>query len=322
MIRVLHGQDEFSIGEELSRLGEMVGPAEVRDSNTTVFEGDNLKLAEVIGTAAAGPFLADRRLVIVRGMLSRLDQRDRSVGEEWRNLSKRLSEVPATTELVFVESVRLRRGGVGLRAVGTDADAREFPALRGRAVESWIGNRFVQEGASADGGAVSRLAWLVGGNLRLLDQEIRKLALYVDGRTVTREDVDEMVTEARDANIFAAVDAVLERRPAVAMRLLYSLLEGGSSVSNVLGLMARQVRIALLAGHLSSKSVEREEIGRRIGVSNRFALDKTIRQAGHFSRDYLADTHRRLLSADLAIKSGELDDRLALEILVGRLSAG
>ena len=57
-------------------------------------------------------------------------------------------------------------------------------------------------------------------------------------------------------------------------------------------------------------------------MTNSFVLNKTLGQTGRFSSDYLADTHRLLLSADLTIKTGQLNDRLALEILAGRLSAG
>ena len=322
VIRVFHGQDEFSVGEQVARIRESVGPPEVRDPNTSSYEGTGFSWMEVLGAAASAPFLADRRLVIVRGLLERLDGNDRSLGNEWTKIADGLSDVPATTELLFVEHVRLRRGGRGLRSVGPQAEIREFPSLRGANLDSWISERFAGAGATVEASAVARLAWVSGGNLRLLDQEIQKLVLYADGRSVTRNDVDGMVSEAREANIFATIDAVLERRPERAMRMMYSLLENGSTVSSVIGLMARQVRILLMAKHLSGGALNREEIGRRVGVTNSFVLNKTLGQTGRFSSDYLADTHRLLLSADLAIKSGQLNDRLALEILVGRLSAG
>ncbi len=322
MIRVFHGQDEFSIGEQVARIRESVSAPEVRDPNTSTYEGTGFSLMEVIGAASSAPFLADRRLVIVRGLLERLDGNDRSLGDEWTNMAEGLSEIPATTELLFVDNVRLRRGGRGLRAVGPQADVTEFSNLRGSGLDSWIRERFNEIDAAVEPAAVSRLSWVSGGNLRLLDQEIRKLALYADGRTVTRQAVDEMVSEAREANIFATIDAVLERRPERAMRMMYTLLENGSTVSSIIGLMARQVRILLLAKHLSADGLNREEIGRRVGINHSFVLDKTLRQIGRFSPDYLADIHRELLWADLAIKSGRLNDRLALEILAARLSAG
>jgi DNA polymerase-3 subunit delta len=162
---------------------------------------------------------------------------------------------------------------------------------------------------------------LAGADTRLLDQEIKKLTLYAGDRSVTQEDVELMVPDAREASIFAAVDAVLERRPAVAMKLLYSLLSGGSSVQSVLSMLARQVRLLILTIELKQQGIDSEELGKRIGLTNRYALDKTMRQSTSFGTEHLANIHRRLLAADLAIKQGDIDERLAVEILVGELSA-
>ena len=46
-----------------------------------------------------------------------------------------------------------------------------------------------------------------------------------------------------------------------------------------------------------------------------------MRQSANFGTDHLANIMRRLLAADLAIKQGYMDERLAVEILVGELSA-
>jgi DNA polymerase-3 subunit delta len=366
LIHVLHGEDEFSITEALARIRASVGPEEVRDANTTVFEGRGFQIGAVVAAASAVPFLAERRLVIVRGLLSRLQEGDkkpsfppaadplpagrgtrdsgsqgegeapsppksseivsRSPGDEWDALASRLEGIPATTELVFFDvpendRQKLKRGGRGLRVAGPRAVVKEFEPPQRQALDAWTRDRFAALGAQAGPDAVARLTWLAGGNLRLLDQEVRKLALHADGRPVRREDMDLLVPEAREESIFAAVDAILERRPGVAMKLLYNLLSGGATSGYVLNMLSRQVRNVILAQDLRDRSVPPDEIGKRTGVKKGFALDKTLRQAERFSPAYLASVHRRLLDADLSIKTGELDERLAIEILVARLSA-
>lgn len=321
MIRVLHGEDEYSRSEALARIRATAGPPEVRDPNTTVFEGRAIKLDDVIGAALIHPFMADRRVVIVHGVLTRMQKKDKSLGDGWRNLAESLSGLPATTELVFVEDVSLRENGLALKSVGPGASVQEFRRKQRGELEMWVRDRFTGHGGSAARDAVARIGWLAGSDMRLLDQEIKKLSLYAGDREVTRADVDLMVPEAREASIFAAVDAVLERRPAVAMKLLYSLLSGGSSVQHILSMLARQVRLLILTIELRQQGVPQEELGKRIGLTNRFALDKTMRQSALFSTGRLANIHRRLLAADLAIKQGEMDERLAVEILVGELSA-
>ena len=328
LIHVLHGADEFSIEEALRDLRDAVGSPDVREANTSVFEGAAISLGELMAAACSVPFLADRRVVIVRGLLTRLERPKGTKGFDartWDGLGDALQEMPSTTDVVFIDVSESRRGlqrnGPGLRAVGPEARVREFSVPRRERLQVWIRERAAAAGAQVRPDAVARLAWLVGGNLRMLDQELNKLALYAGDRPVTREDVDLMVSSAHEESVFAAVDAVLERRPGVATRALYMLLEDGTGVSSIINLLVRQVRLVLLARSLLESGVkDQSEIGTRIGLRQGFALDKTLRQARRFRTGYLADVHRKLLDADLASKTGRMEDRLSLEILVARLS--
>ena len=66
MIRILHGDDEFGISEAVHEMRASLGE-EAAVSNTVEFDGRNFKPGEVEAAARAVPFLADRRLVLVRG---------------------------------------------------------------------------------------------------------------------------------------------------------------------------------------------------------------------------------------------------------------
>ncbi len=339
MIRVFHGDDDFGISQAVGRLRDGLGADGLAESNTIVFEGRDFVPGAVVAAARTVPFLAPSRLVIVRGLLRRLDTtaRTRRGGDDtapmradgWDTFGEELNGLPETTELVFVDVFppgtgerRLRPNGAALRALAPagDTDVREFAAPRGRAVQDWIREQVAAENARASGPAIARLADLIGPNLRLLDQEIRKLALYVGDRPIEPADVDLQVAPAREASIFAAVDAIVERRPGIAMRSLYRLLDGGASVQYILVMLARQVRMLLLAKHLRGKGVDDAEIGSRIGLRAGFALRKTLEQTGRFTPDYLARAHRDLLDAELETRSGALDQRLVLEMLVARLA--
>ena len=108
MIRVIYGEDEFSVDERVRQIQESIGPQEVRAPNTTILEGDSYSLEQLLAAASAVPFLADRRMVIVRGLLGRLDgdqQRQRRGGGtgrrrlpkgDWSRLANGLSALPST----------------------------------------------------------------------------------------------------------------------------------------------------------------------------------------------------------------------------------
>ena len=321
MIRVLHGNDEYAKSEALDKIRASAGAEEVREPNTTVFDGILFGLDEVVGAASVVPFMAERRVVIVHGILSRMEDKKKSLGDEWKHLSDEVKKLPATTELVFVESISLRKNGIAFKSVGPSASIQEFRQKQRGELELWIRDRFASYGASATKDAISRMGWLAGSDTRLMDQEIKKLALYVGDRKVDQDDVNLMVTEARETKIFAIVDAVLEGRVGVALKSMYAFLSSGSSIDDIIRMLARQVRLLILAIELRHQGVSQSEIGKRIGVAHPFALAKTIRQSSQFSTEQLADIHRHILAADLAIKQGEIDKRLAIEILVTEISS-
>ncbi|MFW6175037.1 MAG: DNA polymerase III subunit delta [Chloroflexota bacterium] len=340
MIHVFHGDDEFSIEEAVRELRRGLGDDDFAQSNSVEFEGRDFSVTDVEGAARTVPFLADKRLVVVRGLLRRLDGSSRSRrggGQEtaemrtegWESLGERLKGLPDTTELVFADifpggqNSQLRQNGPALRVLSPagDLQVRHFPSPRGRSVQEWIRSRATSEGVEISGPAVARMADLVGPNLRLLDQELKKLHLYARGRTVQPRDVEAMVAPAREANIFAAVDAVVERKPGLAMRHLYQLFDDGATMPYILTMLSRQTRMLILAGHLKRSGLEDRDIGDRIGLRAGFALRKTMEQAGRFDAGTLAGIHRGLLEANLDVLSGEVEERLALEMLVARLSS-
>jgi len=74
-VHVFDGDDAFTIREELARLIEQIGDPATSELNTAYLDGHTITFAEVHNHCSTFPFLADRRLVIVTGLLERLDSR-------------------------------------------------------------------------------------------------------------------------------------------------------------------------------------------------------------------------------------------------------
>jgi len=338
LIRVFHGDNEFGIDESVREIRASLGE-DAAASNTIEFEGRNFKPGEVEAAARTVPFLADRRIVLVRGLLRRLDttkaarvRGDATAAQMsttgWDKFGEMLVGLPDTTELIFIDTFpagakekKLKDNGGAIRALKSSdtLNISVYSTPRPRELGDWIRARVMSEGVQVSPSAIVKLGELIGPNLRLLDQEIRKLSLYVGDRAIQPDDVEMMVPRAREANIFAAVDAILERRPGVAMKELYQLLDDGASVGYILTMLTRQTRMLILASHLGERGVDEREIGNRIGLRAEFPLRKTLAQAVRFNHEYLAEAHRSLGEADLSYKSGEVRDRVALEMVVARL---
>jgi DNA polymerase-3 subunit delta len=332
MIYVFHGEDTFTLREALQRLKEAMGPEELREANTSSLSGPHLAPAELLGVCQAVPFLAERRLVLVEGLLSRFgtrnEQRSRRGGprkelpKEWQEAAPRLKEIPGSTILVFVDPP-LDPANPLLELVRPLAQVRTFPWLRWNELEGWVQERAYKKGLELDPQAKRLLLELVGPDLWGMDNALEQLALFCAGQTATAENVEALVSPAREASLLAAVDAVLEGDPRQALRLLTRLLEHGMKPEALVSALGRQVRLALLAQELLEEGAPEPEIGARLGVLSAYPLRKTLSQARGFSRERLVLFHRLLLEADVGLKTGaSTDEAAALEGLVAELSLG
>lgn len=330
MIYVLYGEDDFTRKAVLDGLRHDVGAPELLDANSTVLAGAALTLAQMQEVANVIPFLAESRLVIVEGLLGRFDgsrQRRRSGRgrgsnkselDGWEGLEEALRQIPPSTNLVFLDD-QLRRDNPLLVQIAPAAEVRHFMPLAGADLDQWVRRRVDQAGISIAPDAVRRLIELVGGDLWILSSELEKLALYAGQETVDRNMVDLLVTQAREASIFRAVDAILDGRTSGAMQLIADLRQHGQEVSYIITMLARQLRLLLLAQELRSERLSTSDLAKRLGLTAEFAARRTQEQAARYRPVQIAIMYRRLMETDLAIKRGHLGESVALETLVAEL---
>ncbi len=330
MFYILHGEDEFSRAEQVAAFKEKIGDAAVRDFNVTVLDGRKVTLAELRHAADAVPFLADKRLVIVDGLLTRLSagrgkgssggEPSGSTKELMAGLLDYLPQVPDSTRLVFVEDKTLPASNAVLKLAAAQKGKTAIAFGTPKNVAGWIEKRLQKHGGAIDRQAAAKLAQLGGSDLRRLDSEIQKLVTYVNAaRPITEDDVARLVSASVEANIFDLVDALGRRDGPRAMRELHRLLDLGENPLGLLAMIARQFRLMIQVKELQEKNAPAPEMAKTLG-QHPFVIEKIGQQARNFSIDQLERIYSHLLDVDVGIKTGETSDVLALDLLVAELA--
>jgi DNA polymerase-3 subunit delta len=75
MIYILSGQDDFSVAGEIESIKKSLGDPESLEINTAVLDGSQVNLEQLAIACETMPFLTDKRLVIIRGLMSRFEQK-------------------------------------------------------------------------------------------------------------------------------------------------------------------------------------------------------------------------------------------------------
>jgi DNA polymerase-3 subunit delta len=321
---LFHGEDEFSRSETLADLKKKMGDPGLAELNITVFDGSKVTLGELQHACDSVPFMADRRLVIVEGLLAHLEPKgEEGARSAWQKkylegLTQYLKRLPETTRLVFVEDRSIGKNNPVHRLALTDerGHVKEFEPPRRKELSHWIKERVKKKGGQINPAAVETLATFVGNDLRLLDQEIEKLVVYVGGgRPISEDDVRLLVSYVQEANIFEMVDALGQRDGQRAAKLLHQLLDEGEPPLGLLGMIVRQFRILIQVKELTGRGLSQQDIAARLRL-HPFVVKKAVQQAMNFSLEQLEAIYRRLLETDVNIKTGQMDEVLALDLLV------
>jgi DNA polymerase-3 subunit delta len=337
---VFHGPNTLARDEEIAKMKAKLGHADMASLNTTVVER-GAPLGDLVAACDTMPFLTEKRLVLAPGWLGGLSgsktKSKKDAGNAKSPLDALLAYLPAmpdTTRLVFAEDGLLPEGHALLK-LGADKAAggvlKAFPLPTDPA--RWVVERAKSKGGEISPQAAQALTTKINRGstndrdhvdvdsrtfLLKLDNELEKLVSYALGRRIESKDVDVLVQDEDVADIFKFIDAISLRDADTAYRVMRGVLARGESPLVVLSHLARQTRLLLQAKDYPALSPD--QLAQTIGV-HPFVAKKVSQQSERFSEAQLESAHATLLDADIAIKTGRMDDVTALDLVVVTLCA-
>lgn len=151
-----------------------------------------------------------------------------------------------------------------------------------------------------------------------LENDIKKIIAYSGENRITEEDIDATIKGDLDKFAFDFLDAVTSGHKDKALRLLNNIIGSGGEIYSVLGLLISQFELMTEAKELYQSGEERQEIPRILKV-NPYRAKKAMAYGDKFSMNRLKDILSQFYQADRNIKTGMIDQNLALELIIGRM---
>jgi DNA polymerase III subunit delta len=260
-------------------------------------------------------------------------------------LTEWLSGKPAKGQVLVVASSDIEAKSPFVKLVKDKGWALEFKAA-GRLKDLDL-NQFATETLAPykkkmGAGALDLVKERVGGNFRLLQSELAKLALYSEGDTITKKDVDLLVGHAREDEYFELSDAIQKRNFDAASKYVADVVGQGNHPLMLLGSVAGIVRTMLTnyerMGRLSDgkpprnyndfqarlwPKIEAEAKANKTKVPHPYAAFMGMQASMAYGRQELLRGLVACAEADLALKlgGGELVLERLLWTLCGKATA-
>lgn len=183
-------------------------------------------------------------------------------------------------------------------------------------------------------GAEEQLKERIGGNIRLLQSELEKLAIYAEGSTIEAADVARLVHHSREEEFFELSESLQKRDLRGALAYVGDAMAQGTHALQLLGAVASIVR-SLLENHERMlkyargapprsfddfkarvfPKVEEEAKARKGKAPHPYAAFLSMQAAARYERRELLDALVACAEADLALKSSA-NGKLVIERLL------
>lgn len=323
---IFHGDDPIRRDEALARMRRLLG--EDGDLNRSEFDGAATPLPEVLAAARSLPFLADKRLVIVRGLIGHITRK--GAGQAGKLATDRLIDelprLPEFARLALVEDATLSNSNRVLKAARTMPNGYIGEFKKPQNLTRWIQQRAKAEyEAEISPRGANAIAEVVNDDLLRADNELCKLVAYVDGeRAISEEDVAVLTPYVPEANVFEMVDALAVGNGKRALELIQQSLRDNPRDPGfgLFMLIARQFRLLLMTrDHLDRGGGAHPDVLAKAVGAHPFAARKLPAQARRFQAEQLDAILKRLQRYDQDIKTGRIEPRLALDLLVTSLAS-
>ncbi len=336
---LFHGPNALDRDERIAEMKSKLGEPDMASLNTNEIER-GAPLKDLLAACDAMPFLTDKRLVIAHNWLSGLDApkgkkraaKSDTATSPLDTVIAYLPTMPDTTRLVFAEDGMFDERHPLIKLADDKASLGTVkPFGLPNDPVRWITDRAKHKGGDISREAAVLLSQKINrGNtndrdhaetdartyLFKLDNELEKLVSYALNRRIETKDIDALVNDEDVADIFKFIDAISVRDAGTAYKVMRGVLVRGESPLVVLSHLARQTRLLIQAKEYPN--LNSDQLAQTIGV-HPFVAKKVGQQAGRFSTRELESAHGALLEADIAIKTGKLDDTTALDLVVAAM---
>ncbi len=316
MITLIHGTESYLVDQATRDLLAPLRAGLTLEFNYEDLQADGLNADAAAEKAGTLPFIDALRLLVLRDWGLLTGKRDKGAGAE--RAAAYLTGIPETTQLVLVAHVLVAPTNPIFKAVlAMERDKRariqrfEPPRRSDRA--GWVRKLAEQRGLTITPGAVRLLLDRSQPDLRLLDQEVAKLGLYVSPSTrIDEEAVRALVSDSREEEIFALTDALGSAHPGAVAGVLQSLLDGGREPTWLLYTLVSHWRRLLQARAVRDRGGTVGDLQAKL-TEHPFVVEKAFRQSVDYSAGELDRGFHDLLRLEEQIKLGEVDARLAVE---------
>lgn len=320
-VYLLWGEDDFRLEKALISLRSKVLGDEISPLNHRVLQNPEMNI--LIENMQTTGMMFGNLLIEVhsKNLFLRTKEKTESKSDYIDKIIDTLEYLPQSVSVVFAckidKGTNKKVDGASkivkaLKKIGEVIEFQSFKSYQTKELLEWINQNVKEKNLLIKPDAANELLLSVGEDLRRLDSEINKLELlaYPD-KTITKKNVAALGISCD--NIFTFADVLISGNKSQSYVELHKLLEKDEPL-RIMGFLQNTIR-QWLTIKVDSKTLTNVEISKKINM-HEYRVKLALEKLSKVSISQLIGWQKKLTETEFKIKSGKLEPKLALELML------
>lgn len=292
-----------------NQINNIINNKHFQDATISTYDLEEVNIDDALEDLDTYGFLSSKKVIIIKNVFSNYDNK------KFEKLVKYIDNSLADNLLFLVckkldnrlSIVKQLKKNSNLKLITYDVSAVQY-------VNSLLKNYKVSNKA------INLLIDKCKNDVTKLRNECNKLSLYkIESLEITEEDIEELVVkklgESSDA-LFAFIRNLLLKNKKNALKSYQELTEYEVDIFSIIGLIGSQLRLIYQIKLLIEKKYTFEEIANKLNLKSTYQVKKLSEYSYDYSYIELAKLIKEIAELDYKIKSGRVDQNIALDMFI------
>ena len=313
------GLDEELIKISVNSIINKVVEKDFLDLNLIKLDGLTTTFEDIENACETLPFFGDKKVVVVYRANFLKEKPDKDVAKTYTEILKYIKDLPSHTVLImyylFNDKRDTPKKNKKLTTLDKYVKVVHCDKLKKDRYYKKVDDLFKEKGRTIGKIQLRYFADKVQNNFDIIKREIDKLDCYALGREITKEDIDKLIQNKSEDDIFDLVEYISIRKVEKALDLLDELLFKAdqhmliiSSIGNHFRRL-HEIKVYLSQGKKLDFFMSKYRLPQ-------FVCEKLMNQASKFTVKQLSKLIRICVDTELKLKSSASEKQLEMELML------
>lgn len=229
-------------------------------------------------------------------------------------ITKILENSTSKDTVIIWEDQKIKSNTKYYKFFGKDKKVEGFDELNKRTFFTWLREELKKQGMRMEAVATKEIAERTNYDPERCANELKKLKLMVDDNEIKKEDVEKLITNTLERDIWGLIESINEGDTKKSTKILEKLLSQAVDVNFIISMIARNLRLITLTKFLVNEGKSSSEIASILKIIP-FTVPSLIRASKDYSEKKITYLYTKLSNLDYQIKRGLIEPKLGITLL-------